>query len=126
MFEDKEKLDGDIIITIPVTTSLEVYKKEIAKAEEEGEIMNYKVVNFPTKSAVGKKCWVCYDKRIIGYMTISGFSEKAFTCSTTGKQMQGKFIERSGKFHWLKEPFEHEGFRGFRYVTDKFKRLITY
>lgn len=53
---------------------------------------------------------------IIGYMFISGFSEKTFKCTTTGNIMSGKFIERTGKFYKI-NPIQHNGFRGFKYQT---------
>ena len=105
----------DIIITIPKGTSWDDYKKELVAAEN-GEIMNFKVTNFPTKASVGSKCYVVYDGKVMGYMLISGMSEKSFVCSTTGKHWDGKFIERSGKFYPT-DPVEMPGFRGFRYYS---------
>lgn len=113
----------DIMITIPASTSMETYKEELARAEA-GEVMNFKVSQLPTKSGAGKRCWLCYKDQIIGYMIIKGFSEKAFTCTTTGKRMQGKFIERTGKFHWLQQPIAYNGFRGFRYFTTELKKQL--
>lgn len=106
----------DIIITLPKGTSWEEYKKEINAVADGSEVMNFKVTNFPTKTSVGSKCYLVYDGRIMGYMLISGLSEKSFTCSTTGRQWSGKFIERSGKFHDI-EPIKMAGFRGFRYFN---------
>lgn len=126
VLEEKKSWEGDIIITIPADTDLDTYKAEIAKVEQEGEIMNYKVNKFPVKAKIGNRCWVCYNKKIIGYMNICGFSTKSFICSTTGKRMEGNFIERSGKFNWLKEPFDHEPFRSFRYVDQDFVKNLTY
>lgn len=102
----------DIIITIPKSIKWSDYQKEL-QAAEAGEIMNFKVNNFP-KTKVGNKCYVLHDGSIKGYMVISGLSEKDFTCTTTGKEWVGKFIERTGKFYPI-TPVPMKGFQGFRY-----------
>lgn len=104
----------DIIITIPSKTDWEVYKKELTKAAN-GEVLNFKVFNFPKQSGPGCKCYVVYKGNIIGWMKISRFSEKYFVCTTTGRKLSGKFIERTGKFHKI-NPIPHKGFQGFRYA----------
>ena len=104
----------DIIITIPKSISWSDYQKELDAAEA-GEIMNFKVSNFP-KCEVGDKCYVVYDGYIRGYMFISGMSEKEFDCTTTGNGWSGKFIERTGQFHYI-EPIPMKGFQGFRYMN---------
>lgn len=43
-------------------------------------------------------------------------SEKEFNCTTTGRKWKGKFIERTGKFHYI-IPVSMTGFQGFRYMT---------
>lgn len=111
-----ESTDMDIIITIPKDTNWEDYKKEIEAVVDGSEVMNFKVTNFPTKTSIGSKCYLVYDGVIMGYMLITGMAEKSFTCSTTGRQWSGKFIERSGKFHDI-EPIKMAGFRGFRYFN---------
>jgi hypothetical protein len=108
----KNKEPRDIIITIPKSIKWSDYQKEL-QAAEAGEIMNFKVNNFP-KTKVGKKCYVLHDGSIKGYMVISGLSEKDFTCTTTGKEWAGKFIERTGKFIPI-TPVPMKGFQGFRY-----------
>lgn len=101
-------------ITIPKTTDWGTYRQELAKASS-GEVMNFKVSSFPKKAKVGDRCYIVYDGLIRGWMPIVGFSEKEFTCTTTGRYLSGKFIERSGKFEELEEPIPCAGFRGFRY-----------
>lgn len=102
----------DIIITIPRGISWEEYEMEL-KAAKNGEIMNFKVNAFP-KTAIGKKCYIVHRGFIRGYMIISGFSSKKFTCSTTGKEWEGKFIERTGDFFPINS-IKMIGFQGFRY-----------
>ncbi len=105
----------DIIITIPKTIPWEEYQRELDAVADNTAVMNYKVKNFPN-TQVGNRCYVVYNGQVIGWMGIVGMSEKEFTCTTTGKQFKGKFIERSGKFHKI-TPIPMKGFQGFRYFT---------
>lgn len=109
-----DKPSGDIIITIPRDTNWSTYEQELAKAEA-GEIMNFKVHAFPKGCKVGDKCYLCYKDQVVGYMHVCGLSEEPFTCTTTGNDFEGKFIQRSGKFHKI-NPIPMKGFRGFRYA----------
>lgn len=104
----------DLIITIPKSIKWEDYEKELEAVKDWKEIMNFKVNNFP-KTAKGNKCYVVYNGEIKGWMEITGLLEKEFTCSTTGKDWKGKFIERSGPFHKI-DPISMKGFQGFRYM----------
>ena len=106
----------DIIITIPKSIKWEEYEKELLAAEK-GEVLNFKVNNFP-KTSIGNKCYVCYNSNIIGYHIISGLSDKSFDCTTTGQNWSGKFIERTGEFHKI-DPIPMKGFQGFRYFLNK-------
>ena len=106
----------DIVITIPKTIKWEDYKKEQNKVSDWSSVMNYKVIKFPSNTEVGKKCYLCYNHYIIGWMEIVGFEEKEFDCTTTGKEWSGKFIQRSGPFHEIDPKIPMEGFRGFRYI----------
>jgi len=103
----------DIIITIPKSIQWEEYEKELATVKDYKQVINFKVNNFP-KTKVGNKCYLLYNGFIIGWMEIVGMAEKNFTCSTTGKNWMGKFIERSGAFHKI-DPIPMKGFQGFRY-----------
>lgn len=104
----------DIIVTVPKSVRWEDYEKELAEVEKGGTI-NFKVGNFPNTD-VGCKCYLCHDGFVKGDMMICGMSEKDFTCTTTGKKWKGKFIERSGTFYPLENPYAMKGFQGFRYV----------
>ena len=103
----------DIIITIPKSIKWDDYEKEIKAVEDFTHVINFKVNHFP-KTNVGSKCYLVYDGNIIGWMKIVGMSEKDFTCTTTGKEWKGKFIERSGPFNKI-NPIPMKGFQGFRY-----------
>ena len=106
---------SDIIITIPKSIDWNEYQKELDAVKDYGQVMNFKVNNFP-KTKSGNKCYLLYNGFIIGWMEIFGLSEKDFECTTTGKNWKGKFIERSGPLHKI-EPIPMKGFQGFRYFN---------
>lgn len=108
----------DILITLPSSTDFIVYQKELKEVEDGSSVLNFKVPFFPNKSKVGNRCYLVYKGNIIGWMKIVGFEEKAFTCETTGRKWNGKFIQRSGKFHFI-SPIPYKGFQGFRYVDNE-------
>src|SRR5436190_688941 len=103
----------DIVITVPKSTDWEEYERELKKAEE-GETLNFKLPNLP-KGLVPEesRCYICYSGKILGYHIVSGLSEDGFTCTTTGKKWEGKFVQRTGKFHRLENPVPMKGFQGF-------------
>lgn len=106
-----------IIITLPKSVSWEDYELELAEAAN-GAVMNYKLSAFP-KIKKGDRCYVCHDGAVKGFMLITGFSEKSFTCTTTGKHWNGKFIERSGSFQPVEFEKPMKGFMGFRYIYEE-------
>lgn len=107
----------DIIITIPQTIKWEDYQKELDKSKK-GEILNFKVPFLPKNITLNKsKCYICYQGNIIGYHYISGLVNHRFKCTTTGKQWDGNFIQRTGEFHLLDNPIPHKGFRNFKYYN---------
>lgn len=107
---------SDIVITIPKTIKWSDYQKELDAVKDGNQVLNFKVRNFPN-TKIGNKCYLSHNGNIIGWMKIVGLSEKSFTCTTTGKVWSGKFIERSGPFHYLESPIPMKGFRGFRYFN---------
>ena len=111
-----EKLNArDIVITIPKTIKWEDYEKELEAVKDYSSVMNFKVNAFP-QTTKGSKCYLVYNGEVKGWMEIVGLSEKAFKCTTTGKDWDGKFIERSGPFHKI-TPIPMKGFQGFRYFN---------
>lgn len=105
-----------IIITLPKTVDWDDYKSELYKAAT-GEILNFKVSNFPTEVRPGDKCYLVHDGYIKGWHEIYDFAENDFTCTTTGKKWKGKFIQRTGPFHFLEDPVPMKGFQGWRYFS---------
>lgn len=115
ILEEIFKNKRSIIVTLPSTVKWNDYEQELKKAENYKHVLNFKVVNFPRGITEGDKCYIVHQGFIKGWMKIVGFSEKEFTCSTTKRRWGGKFIERSGPFHYLKETIPYKGFQGFRY-----------
>jgi hypothetical protein len=107
--------ERSLIITLPSTTSWKDYEKELRKAANYSHVLNFKVHNFPKGIHKGDRCYVVHNGLIKGWMEIVGFSEEPFVCTTTNKQWDGKFIQRSGPFHYLQETIPYKGFQGFRY-----------
>ena len=105
-----------IIITLPSNIEWDDYKKELYVAAC-GDILNFKVSTFPKEVGPGDKCYLVHRGVIKGWMIITGFAEKEFTCTTTGKHMAGKFIERGGDFHYLNDSLPMRGFQGWRYFS---------
>lgn len=117
LLEDIEKNNRSIIVTLPSNISWEDYEKELDKVKNYDEVMNFKVYNFPKGINRGDKCYIVHKGFVKGWMKIIGFSEKEFKCTTTGKDYKGKFIERSGPFHYIDKEIPMKGFQGFRYFN---------
>ena len=109
------KKQRSLIITLPSTTDWNDYEKELRKAANYKYVLNFKGHNFPSGVHKGDKCYIVHKGFVKGWMEIVGFSEKNFTCTTTDKKWEGKFIERSGPFHYIQEQIPYKGFQGFRY-----------
>lgn len=122
ILEEIEHSNKSIIITLPSSEKWEDYEHELDKVKNYSNVMNFKVHNFPKGIKEGDKCYIVHQGFIKGWMEIVGFSEKEFTCNTTDKKWRGKFIERSGPFHYLAEKVPYKGFQGFRYFNlDEYK-----
>jgi len=88
-----------IAVTVPKSIKWSDYEKELFAACSD-QTLNYKVKHFPECLIPGKsKCFIVHEGLVKGFMHVSGLSEKQFTCTTTGKQWHGKFIERTGRFY---------------------------
>ena len=117
ILEEIEKGNRSIIVTLPSNVDWSDYEKELSRVKDYDEVMNFKVYNFPKGINRGDKCYVVHKGVVKGWMKIIGFAEKNFICTTTGKQYNGKFIERSGPFHYLDIQIPMKGFQGFRYFN---------
>lgn len=115
LLKEIEKTKHSIIITLPSYIKWEDYEKELSQVKDYSKILNFKVHNFPKGINKGDKCYIIHQGNIKGWMEIVGFSEKEFNCDVTGKTWKGKFIERSGPFHYITEKLPMRGFQGFRY-----------
>lgn len=117
ILEEMEKDNRSIIVTLPSNIEWSDYEKELSKVKDYSEVMNFKVYNFPKGIHRGDKCYVTHRGFVKGWMKIIGFSEKNFICTTTGKEYNGKFIERSGPFHYIDQQIPMRCFQGFRYFN---------
>lgn len=120
--EEIFKNKHSIIVTLPSCTRWEDYEKELKKSENYDYILSLKVSHFPKGIHEGDKCYVVHDGFVKGWIKIIGFSEKEFICSRTKEKWKGKFIDRSGPFHYLQEKIPYKDFQGFRYFDlDEYK-----
>ena len=115
ILEEISKNKRSLIITLPSTINWEDYEKELRKTTNYKQSLNFKVHNFPKGIHKGDKCYVVHKGFIRGWMEIVGFKEESFICTTTKKKWNGKFIQRSGPFHYIQEKLPYRGFQGFRY-----------
>lgn len=110
----------DIVITIPSSIDWEEYKKELDAVADWKQVMNFKVPFLPKQDI--DRCYVVHKGKLIGWMQCVGaVSKGSFTCSTTGKQWDGNFIQRSGPFHYLDNPKQFKGFQGWRYYDTDYR-----
>lgn len=117
IYEAMNSNNRDIMITLPSVVDWGAYERELAKVADYREVMNFKVSHFPRGVRKGSRCYIVHKGAVKGWMEIVGFSTKKFDCSTTGKEWDGNFIERSGPFHYLKQEIPMRGFQGFRYFS---------
>lgn len=117
LLEEILNTQRSIVITLPSVVSWDEYKKELDAVYDYKQVLNFKVAHFPKGIHSGDKCYIIHNGLVMGWMEIVGFSEKEFVCSTTNKKWVGKFIERSGPFHELRNKPQMKGFQGWRYYT---------
>lgn len=110
-------------ITIPKTIKWEDYQKELDAVADRRSVLNYKTRYFPKEMKRGDVCYVVWNGKVRGWMSIVGMVEypEGFVCETTGKRWEaGKYIQRSGRFYdWEDFGPELKGFRGIKKVDEK-------
>lgn len=108
-----------IIVCLPKAVEWDIYKKELKEVESEDKVMNFKVAFLPKRLPVGTKCYVAHRGKVVGWMKVcSTLNDGKFKCSVTGKEWTGLFIQRTGKFHYLKKEVLLKSFRGWWYCED--------
>lgn len=55
-----------ICITIPKKIKWEDYEKELKAVEDRSHVLNFKVPNLPKDIKSIKRCYLCYNGKIIG------------------------------------------------------------
>lgn len=105
-----------LLITLPSSVKWEDYEKELKAVEDETQVMNFKVPFLPKNINGIKRVYLVYNGNIVGWQKFVGTSDKPFKCTTTDKEWDGNFIQRTGPFHKI-NPIPCVGFRGFRYYS---------
>ena len=105
-----------LLITLPSSIEWSNYEKELKNVEDESQVMNFKVPFLPKNIHHIKRVYLIYKGYIIGWQKFVGTSDKPFKCTTTNKNWDGKFIQRTGIFHKI-DPIPYKGFQGFRYYN---------
>jgi hypothetical protein len=103
------------IITIPKSVTLANYQVEIDQADRLGAVLNYRVPHDPGVKK-GDLIWVCYKKRVRGFMKAVGCVHypHGFTCPFTGIVWPaGWYVQRTGPF--IPSSVQYmQSFRGIR------------
>lgn len=111
----------DIIITLPSSIEWTDYEKELAAVADGKQVMNFKVPFLPKDKNIDR-CYLVHRGKVIGWMKVVGFADNTkFDCTTTGREWSGKFIQRSGPFHYLSNPRDFRGFQGWRYYDADYR-----
>lgn len=106
-----------LCITIPQKTKWEEYEKKMKEADANGTLLSFKVPTLPKDMKKMKRCYICYKGHIIGWNLIVGIQKKGdIKDVSTGETYDGNYIQRTGKFHYLKEQRECTPFRGYKYI----------
>jgi hypothetical protein len=116
--------DIDLVITWPKTRPLYSYLRELSKAQDAGELINYRIARPPSDewrlqlAYRSARCFIVHDGFIQGYNRIRGIEEKGeneVTDPITGAFWpSGWYIVREPEWHPI-EPIPMKGFRGWRY-----------
>ena len=103
-----------LLITLPSSIKWEDYEKELKAVEDESQVMNFKVPFLPKNIHYIKRVYLIHQGNIVGWQKFVGTSDKPFKCTTTDKNWDGNFLQRTGPFHKI-DPIPCKGFQGFRY-----------
>ena len=112
--KSSQRKKNALLITLPSSIKWEDYEKELKAVEDESQVMNFKVPFLPKNIHNIKRVYLVYQGNIVGWQKFVGTSDKPFKCTTTDKNWDGKFLQRTGPFHKI-DPIPCKGFQGFRY-----------
>ena len=113
---DKINEHKALLITLPSSIKWEDYQKELNNVKDESQVMNFKVPFLPKNTNGIERVYLVHNGYIVGWQKFVGTSDKPFKCTTTDKNWEGKFIQRTGEFHKI-DPIQYKGFQGFRYYS---------
>jgi len=107
-----------LLITLPSSIEWKDYERELEAVKDESQVMNFKVPFLPKNTHHIKRVYIVHKGNIVGWMKFVGTSDKPFKCTTTDREWNGKFIQRTGEFHYI-DQIPYKGFQGFRYYSYK-------
>jgi len=110
----KESQNIALLITLPSSIKWEDYEKELDAVKDESQVMNFKVPFLPKDTSKIERVYLVHQGNIVGWQKFVGTSDTPFKCTTTDKNWEGKFLQRTGEFHKI-DPIPYKGFQGFRY-----------
>lgn len=107
----------DIVVTWPQTRSLASYVEELAKAERDGLVINYRVSNLPRERP--DRCYMVHTGRVRGWTKVVDMMKRDDVTDPVKRTIMpaGLFIVREPVWHLLAlvEQREMRGFQGWRY-----------
>lgn len=111
----------DLIVTWPKTTPLQDYLDELAHAERDDLVINYRVAHLPRlklEPGNAARCYMVYDGQVRGWCQMLGVAWRGpgevRRVGDSGFWPEGSYIIRSPTWHPV-EPLRMRGFQGWRY-----------
>lgn len=109
---------SDLILTWPKSRSLDSYVSELANAERDGMVINFRVPTRPRVRA-RDRCFMVHDGAIRGYNDIVGVCERGarevVDPITGGYWPTGIYVVRHPRWFPI-DPRPMRGFQGYRYA----------
>lgn len=105
----------DIVVTWPKSRELQSYLDELAKAHQQGLVINYRVSVLPR--AVPERCYMVHDGAVRGWNRVLGMGDRTDVVDPITQSLMepGVFITRDPVWHPLADPIPMRGFQGWRY-----------
>jgi hypothetical protein len=107
----------DIAVTWPRSRELQSYLDELARAERDGEWINFRVPFAPKRDP--ERCYMVHDGFMRGWTavkTVVRRGDREVRDPSGGWWPAGWYIVRDPEWHPLAEPVEMRGFRGFKWI----------
>lgn len=109
-----------IVVTWPKTRPLRSYLRELARAADGDQVINFRVPGHPPVKP-GERCYMVHDGFVRGYNTVLRVEHRAageVTDPVTRRPWPaGWYVVRDPVWHALEKPVRMDGFRSWRYAT---------